>query len=371
MNTSILMYDNFILKLSEKIERHFSGIEVEFNFDYGDEFEVALCKVLRLILPVKYGICRGFVVSPDGRKKGDDIVIFDQERFPTLRALSKEEFSIKEQIPIEAVYAYIEAKHRLTIESFTKSVQQIIEVKQLCSERPKMGLFQSDPYISPDPRNTHVPESMPGYRNPVFTMIFARYSDGLNRDKDGSMVNSFLKSGLDTWERQESQDNYLPELIVAGGSNFMSTSYLKDGETKPTIFHLGHKPKFGYQIIERKGIAFGIAFAHLMAAIDWIRLGKMPWEEIINESKLFQSSTLPYIPQVLSDKPLEIELSESVFVNGCFVVQHNLGYIPQASVLNADGQEVITDIRKTQHEVEICVSPNCVSMLEGGKLVIT
>jgi hypothetical protein len=372
MGEQIMMYDNFILKLSDKIERSFLGIQAGFNFDYGDEFEVALCRVLRLILPVKYGICRGFVVSSDGRKKGDDIIIFDQERFPTLRALSKEEFSTKEQIPIEAVYAYIEAKHKLTAKSFAKSIQQIIEVKRLCSERSKMGLFQTDPYISPGPRNNHVPESLPSYRNPVFTMIFARYSDDLDLDgnKDESRINSFLRSGLNAWERKESEDNYFPELIVAGGSNFMSTSYLEGNNTKPTLFHLGHK-NFGYQIIERKGVAFGIAFAHLMAVIDWIRLGKMPWEEILNESKLFQSSTLPYVPHFSSNKPLEIDLSEEVFINGCLTVQHNLGYTPQVSVLNADGEEVIAAVKMNQREVEICINIHCVSMLVGGKLIIT
>jgi hypothetical protein len=367
------MYDNFIVKLSERIERHFLGIQAGFNFDYGDEFEVALCKVLRLILPVKYGICRGFVVSSDGRKKGDDIIVFDQERFPTLRTLSKEEFSVKEQIPIEAVYAYIEVKHRLTKKSFSKSIRQIIEVKKLCSERAKMGLFQADPYISPDPRNTHIPDSMPGYRNPIFTMIFSRYSDDLDLDgnKDESRINSFLRSGLNDWGRNKDEDDYLPELIVAGRSNFMSTAYIKDGENKPTVFHLGHKPVFGYQVVERKDIAFGIAFAHLMAAIDWIRLGKMPWEEIINESKLFQSSVLPYIPQDFAGNSLKIYLSESSFVNGCFTVQHNFGYIPQVSVVDVEGEEVVVSINKTEHEVKLCVSLHCVPMLIGGSLFIT
>jgi hypothetical protein len=356
MDAPVMMYDNFIMKLSEKIERSFSEIQAGFNFDYGDEFEVALCKVLRLILPVKYGICRGFVVSPDGRKAGDDIIIFDQERFPTLRALSREEFSTKEQIPIEAVYAYVEAKHKLTTKSFVKSIRQIIEVKRLCSERPKMALFQADPYISPDPRNTHVPESMPSYRNPIFTMVFARYSDDLDLDDDNdrSRANSFLRSGLNALKRNKDDDDFLPELVVAGRSNFMSTSYLRGDETKPTLFHLGHKAVFGYQVIERKGVAFGIAFAHLMAAIDWIRLGKMPWEEILNESKLFPSFTLPHIPQVASNKPLEVDLFEEGFANGCITVQHNFGYTPQVSVLNADGEEVITGIKKNQYEVEVC-----------------
>lgn len=30
-------------------------------------------------------------------------------------------------------------------------------------------------------------------------------------------------------------------------------------------------------------LAFGIALANLFAALDWIRLNKMPWIDILNE----------------------------------------------------------------------------------------
>ena len=35
-----------------------------------DEYEIAICRVLRHILPLKYGVCRGFVVANDGTKAG-------------------------------------------------------------------------------------------------------------------------------------------------------------------------------------------------------------------------------------------------------------------------------------------------------------
>jgi hypothetical protein len=76
-------------------------IETEHNFEYGAEFEIALCEVLRQVLPSRVGVCRGYVVSEDGTKAGDDIILFDAARFPTLRLLG-ESLALKEQVPVEA-----------------------------------------------------------------------------------------------------------------------------------------------------------------------------------------------------------------------------------------------------------------------------
>ena len=46
-----------------------------------------------------------------GNKEGDVSITYDQELYPTLRFLdSDNQFAQKEQIPVEVVYAYIEAK---------------------------------------------------------------------------------------------------------------------------------------------------------------------------------------------------------------------------------------------------------------------
>ena len=39
-----MIYNNFVSKLAEKFERRFSEISVHYNFDNGDEFEIALCE---------------------------------------------------------------------------------------------------------------------------------------------------------------------------------------------------------------------------------------------------------------------------------------------------------------------------------------
>ena len=309
-------------------------------------------------------------MSSDGTTKGDDIIIFDQERFPTLRLLPKEDYSIKEQIPIEAIYAYIEAKHTLTDESFAKSVKQIIEVKKLCARREKVGIYQNDPYIAASLKALYAVDHLPNYRNPVFTMIFSRFAKNAKYSKSDTALNSidlFLRQQL--LELTKEDYEFFPELIVAGNSNFLSTSFKRGEENKPTIFHLSDRPSSGYQVIEQPNLAFGISFAHLMAAIDWIRLGKMPWEEIINESKIYQSSTINCLPEISLNKPLVINFSPEDFIDGCFKVEHNLGYFPQISVLAENGEEITTDVKKTQNEVEINVSLHCVQQMKGRVII--
>ena len=73
-----MKYDNYLIKLSRKINRRLEDIDADHNFEFGNEFEIALCSILRNFLPNKYGIGRGFVVAEDGTKAGDDIIIYDQ-----------------------------------------------------------------------------------------------------------------------------------------------------------------------------------------------------------------------------------------------------------------------------------------------------
>ena len=81
MSEHTLMYDDYLRKVAARFENRFADIEAEWGFDYGVEFEITLCRLLRQVLPQRYGICRGFVVTRDGQKKGDDIIIFDRNEW--------------------------------------------------------------------------------------------------------------------------------------------------------------------------------------------------------------------------------------------------------------------------------------------------
>lgn len=129
-------YDGYIERLARKVDARLQDIESIFNFDLGDEFEVAICALLEDILPAKYGVCRGFVVSKNGDKAGDDLIIYDKMSSPTLRSGMSRKFPVKEQIPVDAVYAYIECKHSITDAAvLEKAITQAQAVKKLMLTR--------------------------------------------------------------------------------------------------------------------------------------------------------------------------------------------------------------------------------------------
>lgn len=276
-----MQYDNYLKSLSEKFERRLEDISAEHNFELGNEFEIAICEILRDFLPTKYGICRGFVVDVNGQKAGDDIIIYDQERFPTLKINKKNDFSRKEEIPIEAVYAYIEAKHKLTADTLIKAIDQVTAVKKLCSTRDKMAIGQFDPYIFP---NNNSPlkknKDYPEHRNPIFTLILSRHVEDTHKKSDEISVANFFIASMNYYN--ENKTPFLPEVIVAGKNLSASIGYQTDTTFKLSKFLL-ENDNYGIRAMLTKGTSYGFALANLAHALDWIRLGKMPWTGMLNE----------------------------------------------------------------------------------------
>lgn len=190
------IYNDIIQHLSNAFSLEISKIEAVYNFDYGDEFEIAICKVLRRFLPNKYGICRGFVIDKMGNSAGDDIIIYDQELFPTLRVLDQEEeFVKKNQIPVEAVYAYIEAKYTLNSKSLIKAFKQVNDVKRLCYSRELLAAdknFNGKHIFNNDYSKKHAWE--PIILNPVYGMIISSNCTNINNKNtaNGKETTDFL-----------------------------------------------------------------------------------------------------------------------------------------------------------------------------------
>jgi hypothetical protein len=277
-------YDDYIVELSKKFSSRLEDIKADYNFELGDEFEIAICEILRSFLPSKYGICRGFVVDINGEKAGDDIIIYDQLDFPTIRTNKKDDYSRKENIPIEAVYAYIEAKHTLNKESFEKSVSQIEKVKRLCQTRKKTDLYQTDVLVGNYVDRGNVLEHMPKYRNPILTIIISRYSSNLENKKSESELETqeFLKLFKNIFP----SDCSSPELIISGKDNVLSVGYLnKKGDSIGTLFYPDNGFQVGYENKMTRDLAFGIFLSHLMSSLNWIRLGSMPWVDILNQGR--------------------------------------------------------------------------------------
>lgn len=277
-----MAYQKLIENISIAIESQFKEISTRYNFDYGDEFEIALCELLSKILPSKYGICRGFVVTEDEQFGGDDIIIYDKERFPTLRLLGKNKFEKKQDIPIEAVYAYIEAKHTLFLnekkngQSIYKAFEQVDKIKSLSRER--RNLLSIDPYTTFGNFFTATRNDWPEYTNPIFGCIISRFV------KDTPKSEIITSNELfDSLKKAELPKNILhPDLIILGEHD-MLLPLIPKGEEKFNYESpfLINKSELIHKTTQTSSLAIGITM--LLYALDTIKLGKMPFKRIIGE----------------------------------------------------------------------------------------
>ena len=282
-----LLYKNYVETLSKTFEANLVSIEASYGFDYGTEFEVVLCETLRQALPQKFGICRGYVVDADGNDAGDDLVIYAQDRFPTLRLRRPDYYSRKEYIPIEAALAYVEAKHTLYIEpgagaSLHHACQQVAAVKKVCSRRKSVPLLAVDPYI-----NLKLPilnnVAVHSIRNPMYGAVVARQvamRKGTSPISDPQEIAELLKRIIPTLDVDK---EYFPDLIIAGKSNIVVPGVKKNiGGIYFNPFFWPDGCSSCVQVVSE--MAFGVGLCCLSFALDWIRLGKLRIPEIIGDA---------------------------------------------------------------------------------------
>lgn len=277
-----MIYNDFLPKLADAISNKFSEMQSTYNYEKGGELEMALCDILRLVLPEKFGVCTGFIVPKVGSPVGDDIIIYDKQRFPLLRLLSKDNNSRKQYVPVEAVYCYIEAKHTLHIsgdlqngQSLTKACKQVADVKRLYRE-PRIP-EQVHPYFNSDISMGERPD-WPKNLNPLFGMIFARHVKSKKGDTDYLQREEVLPAlvGFNFGNKR-----YAPDLIVAGDCNIIAPSVTFEGK------HEFHSPfcvegvTDELRIFRSNGLGFAISICILLYALDTMKLGRMPWAEIL------------------------------------------------------------------------------------------
>ena len=97
-----MAYWDYLKNFAKRFQDRFDQIAARHNMKLGDEFETAVCKIIRDVVPNRFGVCRGYVVNDAAEAAGDDIIIFDRDRFPTLRLLPQNDFSKLEDIPVES-----------------------------------------------------------------------------------------------------------------------------------------------------------------------------------------------------------------------------------------------------------------------------
>jgi hypothetical protein len=269
------MYDNLLNKISNEAKKSFDAILATYNFEHGNEFEVALCKLLKLILPKKYSICRGYIVTSDGQKVGDDLIIYNAETFPKIRPI-EDDFCIKQYIPVEAVYAYIEAKHTLCIDgneqqnTLQKAMKQISDFKALKRiQRPLNvinGFTLSSSFFS-----IQAEESWPEYRNPLFGMIFSRHFKSIRNDV---VEDEYLSECLD---KISDPSNNSADLIIAG-ENWIGLPCVEKTIRSP--FLIPEKSKRAWFKNEN---SIGIGICNLLRALNFIELGEINYSALIAE----------------------------------------------------------------------------------------
>ncbi|MCH8823392.1 MAG: hypothetical protein IH984_07775 [Planctomycetes bacterium] len=279
-----MKYDNYIKTIADRFTTYLDEIATEHNFEHGPEFEIAICKTLRRALPSKYGVCRGYLVAADGDKAGDDIIIYNRERFPTLRMIDNEAFAQRENIPIDAAYAYIEAKNTLILsgkkETFDTAIKQVAKAKSLVERREAIDVTKAiDPYIVMNHLRPIGRKHWPRICNPFFTAIISRHvrQSGSTNPLTGLQVCAALNG-------YEIPDENPPDLIIAGedvvGLPFVNN---KDENTEtydsPFMVSEAH-----FSLIKQPGLAFAIGFCSLIYALETIHLGIMPWPAIIGDA---------------------------------------------------------------------------------------
>lgn len=277
-------YSELIENLAAAFDTALAEITAVHNIDYGDEFEMAICRLLRRALPQKFGVCRGYVINVDGQTAGDDVLIYDQFRFPTARLLG-EDLSRKQQIPVEAVYAYIEAKHGLAVDGTEKergsigfALSQTKRVRELCETRapvPLTEVAQGVTFTSGPTLSVTAPEGWPTIRNPMYTAIFARRV----LDKPGGKELTepqLIKARLDS--RIASLADPIHTNVIVAGTNNVLFSY--DPTTK-RVRPFCAENQNAYWSATVNGTAFAFGLGHLLWALDYVYLGKMPWGRIL------------------------------------------------------------------------------------------
>lgn len=242
-----------------------------------------MCRVLRAVLPDRYGICRGYVTSITGEVAGDDIIVFERASFPSLRLQQRDDFSRKEYVPIEAVYAYLETKYTLNTygtdgQSLTKAATQVAAVKTLLSGRATRDVGQYDPYVAVEAFDVHAATHFPSIRNPPFAGILAgamRVRNGEPRTTDPQVIGQALAESMVKFDPAS-------DVLILGPNFVVLPIILSSDASIPSVgttFFM--KGKTRYKAHDVSGLAFGIGLASSMAALDWIRLGRLPWHAII------------------------------------------------------------------------------------------
>lgn len=300
-----MFYDGFLPRLQHALAAEFGKVHAVWNFDLGNDFEPILCRVLRSVLPAEFGVCRGFVVAKDGERAGDDIIIYDRLRFPMLRMLGEDDYSQKQLVPVEAVLAYIEAKHSLILDrpkkgskwkgqSLDKACEQVGAVKAISRWHRQVTPYKK---VARGGRVEKEPGEPIIVRQPIFGMVFTPKVRETSRDKKGTSELKVIGGAL---LRVRSMRHFTPDCLVLGdrvlGLHYQTgqvegagdlglVSRLFADETEKE--HLSNL-RAVESLNDKGGLAFAAGVCQLMWALEQMRIWQMrrpmPWNEVVAQT---------------------------------------------------------------------------------------
>ena len=281
------LYQNFVEKISQRFMARFDEIDPQWNFDIGTEFEITLATLISEILPNKYGVCRGFVTPKVGTPKGDDIIIYDQMSVPLIRPETGYQFTRKENVPLDATYAYIEAKNTVELVDnkkktfIKKAIQQTQAVKTL--DRADRPLKRISDFVNLG-RDLKIEsgKGLPKIRNPMLTVVFARgarINGTLEKDPE-KIIDSLVNP--DIWKNA-------PDLLVIG-NDLLIIPIFTDSEDGTKSY----KSPFLVEdctltIFRARGLAYGVGVVSILNALQNITLELMPWSNVISDALNFNT----------------------------------------------------------------------------------
>ena len=278
------MYKGFIERISKLVNAEYEKIDAIYNFEHGDEYEIAVCKILRQFLPNKYSICRDHIVSEDNSTAGDDIIIYDSNSYPNLRLLEND-LSIKQYIPAEAVYAYIEVKHTMFLDtedgqSLKKACQQVQAAKNI--HRAKRSLNKLSGGFNIGGGMSVTPEKYwPDYRNPMFGCVIAR--------KLGFTVAKNKKLQINTnifkryFDEQCTQLTTLPDLIIAS-DNIVAYPVISSGNDTHDLASPFFIPGKSTLMIHETSHNLAFGLINLLRALNWIIPADIPYTNLLTNA---------------------------------------------------------------------------------------
>lgn len=240
-------------------------------------------------------------MAANGDEAGDDIIIYDRTIFPTLRLLPQEDYSRKEWVPIEAVCAYIEAKHTLILDespppkkkkktqkkprkkkknqqSLQKALQQLGAVRTICASRAPVPINEIARHVQLAGVNIPWDEGLPPKRNPFFGMVLAHR---VKLTAKGNYLEDPQEIRQALFNRTMDPPNYA-DLIVCGPSNLVTPVVIKDGNVNFRMFLYGMDVSLISLIA--KDIAFGAALTMLLTVLNMLQLGDLPWVQIVGDA---------------------------------------------------------------------------------------